>query len=55
MLWYSFEAPRRGASNEYHNIFLPRNKKNIMQIPPYIHVSGAVKNNKKKSFGTGKR
>ena len=20
MLWYSLEAPRRGASNEYHNI-----------------------------------
>ena len=21
MLWYSLEAPRRGASNEYHNIY----------------------------------
>ena len=28
MLWYSLEAPQRGASNEYHNMFfLWRNKK----------------------------
>ena len=32
MLWYSLEAPHRGASNEYHNVFLWRNKKNSMQI-----------------------
>ena len=30
MLWYSLEAPRRGASNEYpQHIFSWRNKKNI--------------------------
>ena len=30
MLWYSLEAPRRGASNEYPQyMFLRRNKKNI--------------------------
>ena len=27
---YSLESPRRGASNEYHNMFSWRNKKNIM-------------------------
>ena len=32
---YSLEAPRRGASNEYtQHMFLWRNKKNIMCIPP---------------------
>ena len=30
MLWYSLEAPRRGASNEYpQHMFLLRNKKDI--------------------------
>ena len=30
MLWYSLEAPRRGASNEYpQHMFSWRNKKNI--------------------------
>ena len=30
MLWYSLEAPRRGASNEYpQHMFLWRSKKNI--------------------------
>ena len=30
MLWYSLEAPRRGASNEYpQHMFSSRNKKNI--------------------------
>ena len=29
MLWYSLEAPLRGVSNEYHKIFLWRNKENI--------------------------
>ena len=30
MLWYSLEAPRQGASNEYpQHMFLSRNKKNI--------------------------
>ena len=34
---YSLEAPRRGASNEYpQRMFLWRNKKNIMSIPPLI-------------------
>ena len=37
MLWDSFEAPRRGASNEYpQHMFLLRNKKDIMWIPPLI-------------------
>ena len=37
MLWYSLEAPRRGASNEYPQpMFSSRNKKNIMWIPPLI-------------------
>ena len=37
MLWYSLEAPCRGASNEYpQHMFLWRNKKNIMWIPPLI-------------------
>ena len=30
MMWYSLEAPRRGASNEY-NMFLWRNKKKTYQ------------------------
>ena len=37
MLWYSLEAPCRGASNEYpQHMFSLRNKKNIMWIPPLI-------------------
>ena len=37
MLWYSLEAPRRGASNEYpQHMFSSINKKNIMWIPPLI-------------------
>ena len=33
MLWYSLEAPRRGAYNEYpQHMFLWRNKKNIENI-----------------------
>ena len=37
MLWYSLEAPRRGASNEYpQHMFSSINKKNIMWIPPFI-------------------
>ena len=40
MLWYSLEAPHRGASNEYtQHVFLWRNKKNIYLIP---HLSGAL-------------
>ena len=35
MLWYSLEAPPRGASNEYHNKFSLSNKKNINTI--YSH------------------
>ena len=38
MLWYSLEAPRRGASNEYpQHMFSLRNKKYIMWIPPLIY------------------
>ena len=29
MLWYSLEAPRRGASHEYPHMFSWRNKKNV--------------------------
>ena len=37
MLWYSLEAPQRGASNEYpQQMFSLRNEKNIMWIPPLI-------------------
>ena len=33
MLWYSLEAPRGGASNEYsQHMFSCRNKKNIIWI-----------------------
>ena len=36
-MWYSLEAPRQGASNEYPQyMFSWRNKKNIMWIPPLI-------------------
>ena len=34
---YSLEVPQQGASNEYpQHIFLWRNKKDIMWIPPFI-------------------
>ena len=41
MLWYSLEAPQRGASNEYpQHMFLSRNKKDIrifrMKKAPYL-------------------
>ena len=37
MLWYSLEAPQRGASNKYpQHMFLQRNKKNINLIPILI-------------------
>ena len=41
MLWYSLEAPRRGASNEYpQHMFSWRNKKDIsifrMKKAPYL-------------------
>ena len=41
MLWYSLEAPPRGASNEYpQHMFLLRNKKDIsifrMKKAPYL-------------------
>ena len=39
---YSLEAPRWGASNEYpQHMYLSRNKKNIMWIPPFICSYGA--------------
>ena len=34
ILCHSLEAPRAGTSNDYHNIFLWRSKKNIMRIFP---------------------
>ena len=37
MLWYSLEAPRWGASNEYpQHMFLSGNKKTINLIPTLI-------------------
>ena len=37
MLWYSLEAPRRGASNEFpQHMFSWRNKNDVMWIPPLI-------------------
>ena len=37
MFWYSFEAPRRGATNEYpQHMFSLRNKKTINLIPILI-------------------
>ena len=51
MLWYSLEAPRLGASNGYHDIYVVKKKQTIMQI----HLlSGAMLNNKKIPFETGK-
>ena len=43
MLWYSLEAPHRGASNEYpQHMFLLRNKKDIsifqMKKAPYLFL-----------------
>ena len=39
---YSLEVPRWGASNEYpQDMFLSRNKKNIMWIPPLICSYGS--------------
>ena len=38
MVWYSLEAPHRGASNEYQqHMFSWRNKKNINLIPTLIY------------------
>ena len=43
MLWYSLEAPRQGASNEYpQHMFSLRNKKDIMWIPPLICSYGTA-------------
>ena len=39
MLWYSLEAPCRGASNEYpQHMFLLRNKKIIYLIPTQSYL-----------------
>ena len=39
--WYSLEAPRWGASNEYHNIcFCWEIRKNIYLIPTLIDIYG---------------
>ena len=44
MLWYSLEAPCRGASNEYpQHMFSWRNKKNIIWISPLICSYGTEK------------
>ena len=57
MLWYSLEAPRRGASIEYpQHMFLSRNKKNVMWIPPLIcsyeygYFAFSMENLKKKNL-----
>ena len=53
MLWYSLEAPRRGVSNEYHNIFFSyRNNKKILCGYPLL--SRAMSNMKKNSLGLQK-
>ena len=41
-MYYSLEAPRRGTSNEYRNMFSWRNKKNISWIPPYLELCSVV-------------
>ena len=40
MLWYSLEAPHRGASNEYHNICFmeTESEKKILDIPSYLEL-----------------
>ena len=42
MLWYSSEVPLRGTSNEYHNMFMRINKKNIIRIPCLTWSYGTV-------------
>ena len=39
MLWYSLGAPWRDTSNEYHNVFLWKDKKTLCG---YTLLSGAV-------------
>ena len=38
MLWYSLEAPRRGASDEYHTIFYGEIIKYYATTPSYLEV-----------------
>ena len=38
MLWYSLEAPCRGASNEYHNICF---REEIRKIPAFFRMKKA--------------
>ena len=39
MLWYSLEAPRRGASNEYHNMrFREEIRKILSGYPSYLEL-----------------
>ena len=40
MLWYSFEVPRRGASNEYNNICFHGKIRKIFSQYPFL--SGAM-------------
>ena len=39
MLWYSLEAPRRGASNEYHNICFRGEIRKILRGYPLLSVA----------------
>ena len=44
MLWYSLEAPRRGASNEYpQHMFLWRNKKALSSTDQHTHYIAVSK------------
>ena len=38
VLWYSLEEPLWGTSNEFHNTFSWRTKKNIMWLSPLIWI-----------------
>ena len=51
MLWYSLEAPRWGASNEYHNIcFRQKWQKYQFLLVEKSALSGAVKKTDKSFF-----
>ena len=46
MLWYSLEAPRRGASNEYHNVSFRQEIRKILCGYPLLSVAMiCIKNN----------
>ena len=46
--WYSLEAPRRGASNEYHNIFFVKKKEKGKYQYVVLKKKTKQKKNKKK-------